>query len=504
LVTAVIRRNDRKPNATCFGGEMRQPPIQEIARQPGLSATLGKDVLGGVATLATAQLLSRAIGFGFTLTLTHLLTLEDFGTFNIAMTTATIAGLVQDLGISRTVVKKVSRNPRAAHSLVGQLIYLKLALSIGAGMILVAALLALGFDKKIVAASALFALILPSASLWLLMENAAQGLGAIRLLSLGYLSVAISQSMLGLAAAVLSGGNLKIVILSVLVGNVAATGIMLWGFTAIAGRITPSINLLFWGRIALHSLPYLGAAAAVAALGRIEALILGRFTGAAETAIFVVAFKIFETALFLAYSAQIAMNSTVAKLILVDRARFGRWFAWETSLAAALVVPAVLASVLLAPSLLGLIFPPAYAAAALPLTILAGAFPISTLQVFASGSLMLTNHQRGVLAISLSTLAVQVVLNFALVPPFGPVGAAVAFAGGQVFAAVACVERTRAWLLQDWRSLRPLAYVLLVQAAAGLLGLTVGFWSGAPAGCAVAGLLALAGLAGNLRIEPPA
>ena len=483
---------------------MLQPQSQDAALPTALTARLGGHFFTGVAALAASQLLGRAVGLAFTLALTRLVSREDFGIFNIGMTTATIAGLVQDLGISRTVVKKVSRNPATARLIVGLLVYLKLALAVVAGALVAGALFALGFERRIAVAGALCALIIPSASLWLLIENAAQGLRAIGLLSVGYLSVAVAQSTLALAAALFSKGDLEIVILSYALGNVVALAILWRGFTRVAGDIAPSVNFLFWRRIVLHSLPYLGAAAAVAALGRVEAVILGRLVGPAETAVFVVAFKMFETALFVAYSAQIAMNSIVAALIRDNRERFARWFAWETSLAAALLTPAVVAGVVIGPGLLALLFPPTYGEAALPLTILAGTLPISALQVFASGALMLTNHQRGILAISISTLVVQIALNFALVPHLGAVGAALAFASGQVFAAVACIERVRAWLLVGWDALRPLGYVLAVQTAAAVAGGLAAWWFGVLPGCAVALLVTLAGLVGRLTLEPPA
>ncbi|MFC7540080.1 polysaccharide biosynthesis C-terminal domain-containing protein [Siccirubricoccus deserti] len=212
----------------------------------------------------------------------------------------------------------------------------------------------------------------------------------------------------------------------------------------------------------------------------------------------------FEAALFIIYSAQIAMNATVARLIQHDRAGFGRWFGWELSLAAALLLPALVFGLLAAGPLIGLLFPAAYAAAAAPLAVLLATLPVTALQALAAGALMLTDRQGAVLLLNALVVTAQLALNLLLIPGHGALGAALAVAGSQALAALAGIALAGHWLLPGWRALRPLGRVLLVQAVAAAAGLAARAVAGELVGVAVALLLLIAGCGAiRLRLLPP-
>ncbi|MFC7540079.1 oligosaccharide flippase family protein [Siccirubricoccus deserti] len=251
-----------------------RPDTPTSATEP-LRRTAGR-VLQGAAVLAASQIASRAIGMVFTLTLAHLLSIEDFGTYNLALSAIVIAGMAQDLGLSRSVVKEVARARAEAAEWVGRLAPLKLGLGVIAALLLPGAAALAGYGPGVVGILAIVALLLPAANLWLLLENAGQGLHAIRLLATGYLANTLLQSGLGLVAALATGGDLRVVAAALVVASLLNTALMWRLLTGVAGPVRLRLDLAFCRRVLGQSLPYLGVALATVALGRLEPLLLGR------------------------------------------------------------------------------------------------------------------------------------------------------------------------------------------------------------------------------------
>ncbi|MCO6417320.1 oligosaccharide flippase family protein [Siccirubricoccus sp. KC 17139] len=462
-------------------------------------------VARGAASLAVGQVLARAIGMGFTLALAHLLPIEAFGTWNLALSALVLAGLVQDAGLSRTVVKEVARAPASAAHWIGHLLPLKLGLGLLAVPLLPLLGWAAGFGAETTRVLAVIALALPAANLWLLLENAGQGLHAIRALTLGAVATAGLQTACGLTAAWLSGGSLPAIAAGFVLAGLLNLLLMWRWIGRLAGPLRWRRAPGFVKRVLRDSLPYLGVALAMAALGRVEVLLLGRLAGEAEVALFTAGFKLFEAALFLIHAAQIALNPTLARLIQVDRPGFARWFGWQMGLPAALLLPAVLLALPVAQFLVWLLYPIAYAPAAVPLAVLSLALPVTALQLLASGALVLTDRQGQAMLAQGAVVAAQIGLNLLLIPRFGALGAALAIAGSQALGAALGLGLVRRLLLPGWAALAPLFRMLAVQGAALGLGLAVALvFRHSGAGVAAAALGWAAGLAAiRFRPSPP-
>lgn len=474
------------------------------ARDEPAGSSVGRRLAGKTAALAASQLLSRVVGLAFTLTLARLLSVETFGLLNLALTAVVLTGIVQDFGISRTVVKEIARQPRDAAFWVGGLAPLRLIVAAAAAAALPALLAGLGFRAPEIRTAALAALVLPSASLWLLIENAGQGIGAVRLIATGTIMVGVFQAGFGLAAAVAFGQSLTAILLFMVCANGVATALMWRNLTALVGPIAWRVDTAFWRRVLRDSVPYLGAAIGLAAIGRVEALVLGWSAGAAEVARFVVAFKVFETGLFVLYAAQIAMNPLVAKLIVTSPSDLERWFSWATGLVACLIVPAVVGGTVCAAAVIGLLFPSSYAEAAAPLAVLVATLPFAGLQVLSSGVLTLTDRRGGVLGYNACVIVVQLAANLLLDASHGAFGAALALAASQVFAAGLGVALVARWVIPDRRLPRPLLAALAVSAVSLGAGLIAGETLGMPAGYLIALGTAAAGVSvARLRLTPP-
>lgn len=405
-----------------------------LAEPPSLGAR-ARGVLRGAALLASAQLLARLFTMVFTLVVARLMSVEDFGAMNFALSALVVFALIQDLGISRTVVKEIARRPEDAAVWLGRLLPAKLLLGVVAAFLLPLLAGVAGFGASTVLLLGVAACLLPAGAVWLLFENATQGIGAVRLLAGVTVSNAVLQTVLGLAAALASEGNPRALVAAMGVANVLSTLILWRLLSRRVGPIRPTFDVAFLRQTIVSSLPYLSVAVAVAALGRIEFLLLARISGDTQAGIFAAAFKLFEALLFVLYATQIAMNPILAKFVVGDRVSLDRWLNWEFGVVVACIVPACILSAWLAEPVIGLLYPSDYAAAGAVLGVLASALPIVALQVFSSGVLILTDRQTEVMALNFAVLAAQVTFSLLLIPAHGAVGAALALACSQGVAA---------------------------------------------------------------------
>lgn len=474
-------------------GRADPPSLRERAR----------GVLGGAVVLASAQIVSRLVMMVFTLAIARLMTVADFGLMNLALSVVVIFALVQDLGISRTVVKQIARRPEDAAEWIGRLVPAKVLLACIAAVAMFAFAATSGYSGSIVTLFMVAACVLPSAAVWLLLENATQAVGAVRLLAVVTVTNAVLQAGLGLAAALVGQGDPRWLVAAMGAANLLSTVILWRLLVPRVGPITPMLDFVFARKTIAASLPYLSVAIAVAALGRVELLLLARLAGEVPAGIFAAAFKIFEAALFVLYATQIAMNPILARLVTGDRPPLERWLNWEFGALTSFIVPAGACAYMLAGPLIGLLYPPDYAAAGDVLAVLLAALPIVGLQVFAAGVLMLTDRQGAVMMLNLAVLAAQAGLSLILIPSFGALGAALALACSQGFAAIlglALIARRVAGPPAFDSLLRMLA----VSAVAVAAGLAIRAAAGDLSGIAVAiAVVACCVPFAHVRLMPP-
>jgi O-antigen/teichoic acid export membrane protein len=460
-------------------------------------------VLEGAALLGTTQIVSRLIAMVFTLVIARLMTVADFGLLNLALSMVVVFALIQDLGVSRTVVKEVARRPEDAAYWIGRLLPVKLLLACVAAVSMPAFALAFGYDGSTIGVLGVAAFMLPSAAAWLLLENAAQAVGAVGILARVTLTNAVLQSGLGLVAAYAWGGDPRVLVAALAVANLLGT-VVLWRLVVRRiGPIAPTVDVVFSRRTIAASLPYLVVAIAVAALGRVELLMLARLAGEEPAGIFAAAFKIFEAMLFVVYATQIAMNPILAKLLTGDRSVLDRWLDWEFGVLAAAVVPALVGAYLFAGPVISLLYPPAFAEAGVVLAVLVAALPVVALQVFTAGVLMLTDRRGAVLFLNLAVLAAQAGLSWLLIPPFGALGAAVALACSQALAAALGLAMI-AHKVAGRSAFGGFARMLVASVVALAAGFAVSGFAGALPGIAVA-IVVLGGCVpfAKMRLMPP-
>jgi O-antigen/teichoic acid export membrane protein len=186
----------------------------------------------------------------------------------------------------------------------------------------------------------------------------------------------------------------------------------------------PALGRDFWA----FSLPRSGATLFDVALVRLDVILLGALAGAAEAGIYIVASRmIMLGGLLFGALAMAAAPIYSEQIARSDWANAARLYRATTALSMALSWPILLLLLTVSPPLLA-IFGEQFVTGELALQILAAAMLLQAGTGTSTSLLLMSGYSRLNLYNSLAALLLNIVLNVLLIPPFGMVGAASAWA----------------------------------------------------------------------------
>ncbi|MDQ1747256.1 MAG: hypothetical protein QOD07_1519, partial [Frankiaceae bacterium] len=422
-----------------------------------------------VAVSLIGQLVGKASTLAWTLVAARELTRSGYGVFFYAYALAGLASAVAEWGYDPVLIERVSRDPdqvdvaytnaQVAQTAIAVPAFTAAAVLAAASprasgdrlavvLVCVAVLFDLWTDTARAVGSALRDQVPTSRAL--VIQRGVTAAAAIVTLVLG-------GGVLGMCAAFLGGSAV-----GVAAHHSALRGL---GVRLRLGTVRPAALIATTRECAT-----LGVTVVVMmALFRLDAVLLGVFKGAGAVGAYAVAYRLFETTLFVTFSVQGATFPVMAAAD-GDPATIGRAVSRGLSLAGSAYAMFFAVCVCDAPAVIRVLFGPGYthvSAAALrwlaaaPLCYLAGALATSALQA--------VRRRTMIVASSLVALAVNVVLNLVLIPRLSGTGAALATTVSYaVLAAVAMGGLARAGVrVPVARAL--LAPVLTGAAMAGLL-----------------------------------
>jgi O-antigen/teichoic acid export membrane protein len=233
-------------------------------------------------------------------------------------------------------------------------------------------------------------------------------------------------------------------------------------------------------------LPLLPAGYAVWALNWLDRIFLINYRTLADIGVYSVAYNLAYLVIQTVVNPIYAMYPNVAAELYNTNNRPGvqRLFERTAGVILVLVLPAVAGSALLGGDLLHVLTPSSFSAAAPVISVVMGGYLCFLLAAYYETTFALVRKQYLATVTVVIAFVVNLILNFALIPPFGYVGAGIATSAAFVAQlAVAIV------MAQRLRALRtPFRYVFRVLAASGLMALVV------------AGVLALVNLGATGRL----
>ena len=429
----------------------------------------------GTALGVVATGLDRVAALGIALWLPRHLGLDDYGRYTLVITLLAFCQTLPDASLESVLVARIAREGRGGAELAGAAVPVRATMSLAFG---IAGLTAIGLatgDARLAVAGAPWA-----AGLWLVASNPYRALlrGQFRLGR--YLGVVAVQSvaMIGaLAIVVRSGAGLTGVLATGAAGGAAAfvSGWLLGG-TGARPRLDPDVART----LVIAAAPLAATGFVVVGAQQVVQVLLLRIHGPAALGLLGGAGRFVDAVTLLPQAVVVGLLPVLARIAGTPSTTYAAREA--ARVLALLLAPAAAALAMWAAPALTTLLGPTFAAAAPVLRVLAAVGLLAGSGQVLTALLVAEGRERLLLGATGVSALLTVALGAALVPPFGPVGAAAAAAlgmlGGQLVLVVLPGARMAALAVLHAMG-RPLVL------AAGAAGLALASRQDVPLGPAV-------------------
>jgi O-antigen/teichoic acid export membrane protein len=392
---------------------------------------LARRVARNTAAQAAGKAAVLAIGAASIAVTTRYLGAAGYGSFALALALVQMLGVLADAGLTAVVVREISRAPKRTAELVGNALTVRLLL--GLGVVAAAALLALVLPyspdvrRAVLIAGAPFLLGLASSSIAavfqarLQMWRAAAADVAGRLAAFAALVTVVAADLgfLAVVASTAVGAAVALAVSVALVRGLAPVG--------------PRADRPVWRELVVAGVPIGVTLAVNEVYFRADTFILSLFRPFEEVGLYTFAYRVYE---LLALFPAIVMTSIfplLSRFLGARRDAAARVIEAAADLFVAVGVPIAAGGLVLAPELARLVAGDDFEAAATPLRLLLCASVPAWISGLLGYALIAAGRQGSVLALSVAALAINVALNLALVPSYGPDAAAAVALGSEAF-----------------------------------------------------------------------
>jgi O-antigen/teichoic acid export membrane protein len=395
---------------------------------------LARQVARNTAAQAAGKAAVLAIGAASIAITTRYLGTAGYGSFALALAFVQMLGVLADAGLSAVVVREISREPKRTAALVGNALTVRLVL--GLCVVAVAALLALVLPyspdvrRAVLIAGVPFLLGLASSSVAAVFQARLEMWRAAVADVSGRLAAFIA-----LVAVVVADLGFLAVVASTAVGAAVALAVSVALVRGLA-PVGPRADRQEWRALVLAGIPIGVTLAVNEVYFRADTFILSLFRPFSEVGLYTFAYRVYE---LLALFPAIVMTSIfplLSRFLGTRRDAAQRVLEAAADLFVAVGVPIAAGGLVLAPELTRVVAGDDFEAAATPLRLLLCAAVPAWVSGLLGYALIAAGRQASVLALSVAALAINVVLNLALVPSYGPDAAAAVALGSEAFLVV--------------------------------------------------------------------
>jgi len=402
--------------------ELPQPESATADEQPGLDETpaplnLGRRrIVGDIGIQVVARAGNLLLGVVVTLILVRALGVRGFGQWSTLLAIAQIATSFGDLGLTQVAVSRAASQPQSEAQWLGALLGLRLLLSVPICLIQLALLLVVAPTGRVTIAGVLIASIT--------FLGAASSLSAafqLRVRNDLTMLVLTTQSVLwtaGTAVVAIFTSDIRAFAVVFLVSNVVSTAL-----TVLLALRRNSISLVggraLWGPM-LRIGAVLGAAGIlVTAYVRLDQILVFVFAGSRQAGLYAAAYRILDQAQFVPGSVMATLFPLIASAYPADLPRVRRLLQTSAEYLAMGSLGALAFTVVAAKPIMVLLFGVSFAPAAKALPVLMAAFVSISFGYLAGNMVVVLGLQQRYFAYAAVGLIVNVLLNVALIPPYG-------------------------------------------------------------------------------------
>ena len=393
------------------------------------AAPVGRAVARGFATLASSRGLVLTLQFVTIAVLAGYLGPADLGVYTFALAVVGIFRLIPNFGLVPVLTREVAQAPDLERALVPNVLYLRLALGVGAYALLALTLIAGGFGAESRDAALIAGLAL------LVVMDALRAVLEVRL-RLGWLSIAeVVEAVAGVAGAVLlarAGAGVAAFVWLWVALKLLNGCILTWAALRMA-RFDWRPETAAWGPVVRAAIP-LGLAGVLMALySRLDLVLLAAFKPAEDVGQYGAAYRFLDAANVLPVVVMSVLSPVLSRSVVEGADVLRRRYLQALEVLAAVALLVSLAGAFCAWRLLPRL--PGFGefeGAGVALAILAPAAGMILLGTVVQGALISGHLQQRLLRIAAIGLVVNLALNAVLIPTASYVGAAIATTATEV------------------------------------------------------------------------
>ncbi len=400
---------------------------------------------------------------------------EQFGLLNFAAYFVLLFQSLFDLGIAQLLTREIARETPRSRSLLGQALLLKAAIGILSAFIVFIAVAASRFDAATNEALALTTIAQIVNSLSLTFLSAFQ---AHRKMALVSTTTVVSDVLLsGLVIVILP--QFPSVRTTLLLTNLVAifNFAMLWlVYRRIVGAPHLGVDWLIWRRLLREGLPMAVSAFGISIYMYIGPTALPYLRPKEEIGLFSAGYKLISILTLIPAAVSQVVYPIFSQFAAQAPEKLQKSLRDALRVMLEISVPLAVGTIVLAPRIMELIFPPAYAAGAIVLQLIIAGNAVGYLAWILTTFLLSIGRQSYCMLNSLSVAVLVAAASFVLIPPYGFVAVAAIIALTEVVLFISMA--TYAWR-RGYRSIS-LASSLKILLASALMGLVLRVFSFLP------------------------
>lgn len=385
-----------------------------------------EQVVGAVVVSGAAQFSSKIVLFVLSvvaaLAIVRYLGPSAYGEYVFVLSFASVFGLLGELGLNKVATREMSRDAAAIPVLFGTTIVGQLLLGVLSWVAAQLAFSLVGERPELRAALAIASLLYFTEAFSLSFASIFQVRLALQYDALARIVAHTLNSALVLWLISAGTGLLWLIAAPILTGAVGVlVGAILvrWRF-----RTPLRVDLRQLAPLLREALPLGITSILVIAYLRLDGVLLGILRTSEEVGLYGAASRPVEYVILALAVLVNVLFPLLARWYGVDPRRFAALFAHGASALLAVSLPIAVTVLVFADPIVAVLYPPDFAASAAILRILVGSIVSTILGAWAGFALLSAGQQRIVLACNLVALIVNIVLNVALIPVFGYLGAA--------------------------------------------------------------------------------
>ena len=382
-----------------------------------------REILKQSSWLFFAQIITRFIGFFYTIFLARNLGVGDFGLYTVALSFFSLVSTSADFGFNQFLIREIVRGKSNIFSLLWNIAILRLVVSSILFTIFALILYALDSDSLRVSLSLLAILAVLPQGVALTLDGAFVALRKLQYSAISSLIVSFTTAILGVFLVIAGFGPIGAVN-ALILGQVIYLIVLIILFNNLKPfRIFP-VDLSIIKKIILGSLPY-GILGVIGFLSfRLDTIILSYFRGNFETGIYGVAYKFLDAVVFIPTILALASFPIFVKTLNTDLITVKKIYSKNLKISLTLGLAIMVLYLMILPEIVRVILPD-YSSSIQLIQILALSIPFIFMHIPLNQLLLSSEKYLKQLILIYSVLfSINIILYLTFIPLYGTKAAA--------------------------------------------------------------------------------